>query len=143
MVEFFKKLGKGILYVLIFPAFIVVITCFAIYGIGLFIFLLIKSIFLFFTGRSLYKDLPEDKKAKAILATYNNSNINTSNDFSDNNSSLVNESNIQESNTNSTNDIHINSQNDLDNDSNNIISYDYNLQEKDENKNPNDGGNNV
>lgn len=67
MLNFFKSFGKGILYVLVLPVLLVILGLYAIFALFGFIYLTIKSIILFFTGRSLFDDLPEDKKAKAII----------------------------------------------------------------------------
>lgn len=63
MGDFFKSFGKGILYLVLLPVIIVVLAIYGIAGLFGFIFLFFKSIILFFTGRSLYDDLPEDKEA--------------------------------------------------------------------------------
>ena len=67
MGSIFKKFGQGLLYILVLPVFILAIAIFGVYGIGLFIVLMIKSIICFFKGKSLYKDLPEDIEAQRIL----------------------------------------------------------------------------
>lgn len=67
MGSIFKKFGQGLLYILVLPVFLIAITIFGIYGIGLFIVLMIKSIICFFKGKSLYEDLPEDIEAQRIL----------------------------------------------------------------------------
>lgn len=67
MGAFFKKIGKGLLYIVVFPAYVVALCIAAIISLGGFIFLFFKSLVLFFTGRSLYEDLPEDKLAKQVL----------------------------------------------------------------------------
>lgn len=67
MVKLLKGLLKGILYIIALPFFLLAILLYALYGIFLFLFMVIKMIVLFFTGRSLFEDLPEDKKAKALL----------------------------------------------------------------------------
>lgn len=67
MASFFKSFGKGILYLFVLPFLIVILAFYGIYGLGAFIVLFFKSVYLFFTGRSLHDDLPEDKKAKEIL----------------------------------------------------------------------------
>ncbi len=69
MGNFFKSFGKGILYLLVLPFMLVILAIYAVVGLFVFIFMGIKSIILFFTGRSLYDDFPEDKKAKEILAS--------------------------------------------------------------------------
>ena len=67
MGSIFKKFGQGLLYILVLPIFLFAIALFGVYGVGLFVFLMIKSIICFFQGKSLYKDLPEDLEAKRIL----------------------------------------------------------------------------
>lgn len=67
MGNFFKSFGKGILYVLVLPVLIIILGVYAVAALVGFIYLTIKSLILFFTGRSLFDDLPEDKKAKAII----------------------------------------------------------------------------
>ena len=67
MVSFFKSFGKGILYILVLPVLLLILALYAVFALVGFIYLTIKSIILFFTGRSLFDDLPEDKKARAII----------------------------------------------------------------------------
>ena len=67
MAAFFKSLGKGLLYVIMLPLGLIAIALYAVYGIFVFFFQLIRLIILFFTGRKLNSDLPEDIKAKAII----------------------------------------------------------------------------
>ena len=68
MVSFFKNFGKGVLYVLVLPFLLVGLAVYAVVAFFVFIFLSIKGLVLFFTGRSLYEDLPEDIEAKKRLA---------------------------------------------------------------------------
>ena len=67
MVSFFKNFGKGVLYVLVLPALLAGLAIYAVVALFVFIYLAIKGLILFFTGRSLYEDLPEDIEAKRIL----------------------------------------------------------------------------
>lgn len=69
MGNFFKSFGKGVLYLLVLPFLLVILAIYAVVGLFVFIFEGIKAIFLFFSGRSLFDDLPEDKKAKEIIAS--------------------------------------------------------------------------
>ena len=62
-----KGFGKGILYLFTLPLLIVVLAFYSVIGLFSFLFMFFKSVVLFFTGRSLNDDLPEDKKAKEIL----------------------------------------------------------------------------
>ena len=68
MINFFKNFGKGVLYVLVTPFLLVGLAIYGVVALFVFIFLAIKGLVLFFTGRSLYEDLPEDKEAKRRLA---------------------------------------------------------------------------
>lgn len=61
-----KNVGKGILYIIGLPFFLIVLALTALMGIFMLIFMFFKSIILFFTGRSLDDDLPEDIKVKEI-----------------------------------------------------------------------------
>ena len=67
MAELFKKFGMGILYILVLPIFLLALIIFGAYGVIVFILLSIKSIFLFFMGKSLHGELEEDIKARKIL----------------------------------------------------------------------------
>lgn len=66
MATLLKKIGRGLLYLIIGPLFLLAVCFVGVIGIFGLIYLFFKSIYLFFTGRSLYDDLPEDKLAKAI-----------------------------------------------------------------------------
>ncbi len=68
MISFFKNFGKGVLYVLVLPFLLVGMAIYGVVALFIFIFLAIKGLVLFFTGRSLYEDLPEDIEAKKRLA---------------------------------------------------------------------------
>ena len=63
----FKNIGKGIGYFFLFPGLLIAIAIYAVFGLIVFIYQFFKLIFLFFTGRTLFSDLPEDIKVKAIL----------------------------------------------------------------------------
>ena len=69
-----KTVGKGILYILGLPFFLVTLVGVGIAGIFVLIFMFFKSIVLFFTGRSLDDELPEDKKARLITEGTTTSN---------------------------------------------------------------------
>lgn len=71
MVELLKNFGKGILYVIGFPFFLVALIFFAALGLLAFIFQVVKSILFFFTGQKFFPDLPEDKMLKAMKAAKN------------------------------------------------------------------------
>ena len=65
---FFQSIGRGILYFLTPFAWIIGMAVGGIVALVVFFVYVIYLIILFFTGRNLFKDLPEDEKAKAILA---------------------------------------------------------------------------
>ena len=67
MSNFFKNLGKGVLYVLLFPFILAGIAIAGVVGIVIFVYQLIKTIVLFFTGRTLFTPMEEDIKAQTIL----------------------------------------------------------------------------
>ena len=67
MVNFLKNVLKGLLYVLFFPLGIIAICLFAIFGVFVFIYRLGKLAYLFFTGRSLKNELPEDEEVRKLL----------------------------------------------------------------------------
>ena len=64
MVNLLKTFGKGILYIIGFPFFVVALLIFGVIGIFLFVFHLIKSIIYFFTGQKFFPELPEDKQLR-------------------------------------------------------------------------------
>ena len=66
MIGLLKMFGKGILYVIGFPFFVLALLLFGVVGIFLFIFQLVKSIFYFFTGRKFFPELPEDKELRLL-----------------------------------------------------------------------------
>ena len=66
MMALLKNVGKGILYIIGLPFFLIVLVGTAVFGLFLLIFMFFKSIVLFFTGRSLDDDLPEDIRVKEI-----------------------------------------------------------------------------
>ena len=66
MIGLLKMFGKGILYVIGFPFFVLALLLFGVVGIFLFVFQLVKSIFYFFTGRKFFPELPEDKELRLL-----------------------------------------------------------------------------
>ncbi|MCR5505823.1 MAG: hypothetical protein K6F07_02380 [Bacilli bacterium] len=91
MVNFFKSFGRGILYVLVLPILAVVLVVYAAISLVVFLFMCFKGLVLFFTGRSLFDDLPEDKQAKAILnaTTPKQPNITSDANFAPSNSQVA------------------------------------------------------
>ena len=66
MMSVLKNVGKGILYIIGLPFFLLILVLTGVAGIFVLIFMFFKSIILFFTGRSLDDELPEDRKARQI-----------------------------------------------------------------------------
>ena len=67
MANLFKSLAKGVLYFFAFPGIIIALALYAVFGVLVFIFQFFKLIYLFFTGRTLFSDLPEDIEVKRIM----------------------------------------------------------------------------
>lgn len=71
MISLLKTFGKGILYVIGAPFFVVALALFGVIGLGAFIFQIIKSIIYFFTGQKFFPELPEDKKLRLMKEAAN------------------------------------------------------------------------
>ena len=67
MGNFFKSLAKGLLYFLAFPGIIIAVSVYAVFGVFVFLYQFGELIYLFFTGRTLFTDLEEDRQVKAII----------------------------------------------------------------------------
>ena len=68
MLDFLKRFGLGILYVLISPFVLVFLVLWAIFNLGLFFIEISKGIISFFKGKKLFPEFPEDVEAKRILS---------------------------------------------------------------------------
>ena len=66
MISLLKTFGKGILYVIGMPFFILALVLFAIIGIFLFLFQIIRSVIYFFTGQKFFPELEEDKQLRLL-----------------------------------------------------------------------------
>lgn len=64
---FFKKIGEGILYIILLPVFVLILVFFAIIGFFQVFIQMLVALVRFFQGRSLYDPFPEDIKAYNIL----------------------------------------------------------------------------
>lgn len=71
MVSLLKTFGRGILYVLGLPFFILALLLFAVIGLFAFLFQAIKSIIFFFTGQRFFPELPEDKELRLLKEKQN------------------------------------------------------------------------
>lgn len=66
MINLLKMFGKGILYVIGLPFFLVALAIFAVIGMFIFIFQIFKSVIFFFTGQKFFPELPEDKELRLL-----------------------------------------------------------------------------
>ena len=66
MASLLKSFGKGCLYILVLPVLLVILAFYAVVGIGMFFYILVRGAILYFTGRN-FGELAEDIKARAIL----------------------------------------------------------------------------
>ena len=64
MIKLLKTFGRGILYVIGFPFFVVTLLIFAVIGVFLFLYQIVKSIIDFFSGRKFFPELPEDRELR-------------------------------------------------------------------------------
>lgn len=69
MLGFFKIFGQGILYVILLPLIVAFFALYAVYCILAFLFMFLKATVLFFMGKNINDDFPEDKEAKKRLQT--------------------------------------------------------------------------
>ena len=67
MLKFLQVFGQGLLYVVLSPFFLAILALYVVYASIVMVFSYFKLIILFFAGRSMYSDLPEDIEAKKIL----------------------------------------------------------------------------
>lgn len=74
MINLLKTFGKGLLYVLGLPIFLVILAIFAIVGLGMFIFQIIRSIIFFFTGQKFFPEIAEDKELRLMRESAGNNN---------------------------------------------------------------------
>ena len=65
--KFFKNIGKGILNILVIPVWAVGLAIMSVFGILIFVFIAIKKVILFISGRSVSNELPEDIQARKII----------------------------------------------------------------------------
>ena len=66
MVNLLKAFGKGLLYFIGMPFFVLALAIFGVIGLFAFIFQVLKSIVFFFTGQKFFPELPEDKKLRLL-----------------------------------------------------------------------------
>lgn len=74
MIGLLKAFGKGLLYVVGLPFFLLALVLFAVIGLLLFIYQIIRSIIYFFTGQKFFPELPEDKELRLRKEAANSAN---------------------------------------------------------------------
>lgn len=74
MIGLLKAFGKGLLYVIGLPFFLLALIVFAVIGLFLFIYQIIRSIIYFFTGQKFFPELPEDKELRLRKEAANTTN---------------------------------------------------------------------
>ena len=67
MAVFFKTLGWGLLYTVLFPFMVALLALYAVYCTIVFLIQAIRNLIVFFSGGTVGGDLPEDVEAKRIL----------------------------------------------------------------------------
>lgn len=86
MLDFLKRFGLGIVYVLLSPFIALFLILWALYALIIFFVQLFKSVKSFFSGHKFFEEFPEDIEAKRILELEQYSNNDDSNNLTNNNS---------------------------------------------------------
>jgi hypothetical protein len=69
MIKTIKIFILGFVYIIGSPLIALFFVLFLIYAILAWVLLVGKSIVIFFTGRTIFSDLPEDKELKKVIAS--------------------------------------------------------------------------
>ena len=67
MLKLLKVFARGLIITLLLPVIVLVWVLYAVYCVGLFIFMLVKTTIEYFKGLSFNAELPEDVEARKIL----------------------------------------------------------------------------
>ena len=67
MLQFLKVFGRGVLTVVALPLIVLVWVLYAVYCIGVFIFMFFKGVVDYFKGNSFNPDMTEDLESRRIL----------------------------------------------------------------------------
>lgn len=67
MAVLIQKFLHGLMYLVVLPLLIVVLVIYSVIGVVMFVFIGIKAIVMYFTGRNIFGELPEDIRAREIL----------------------------------------------------------------------------
>jgi phenylalanyl-tRNA synthetase beta subunit len=66
MGKFLKNFGLGLVYIVLLPILLAILVLFAVYGLGVCIYLFFASMIRFFQGKEMFPMLPEDVKVAEI-----------------------------------------------------------------------------
>ncbi len=110
MGKFIKNFGLGLLYFIALPLLILGVVCYAIYGLGVYVFYFFKGTIRFFKGDTFFEELPEDARVKEIKRILQEQAVNPNQGTqtapvtaSNNTSNVSNQDNSQQSTYNVTN----------------------------------------
>lgn len=67
MLSFLKVFARGIIVTLLLPIIVLVLACYMVYCLVLFVVMFFKAVIGFFKGNNINADLPEDLEAKRIV----------------------------------------------------------------------------
>ena len=67
MASFFKTFGLGVIYVITLPFILMFWAIYSIYCLGVFVYMAIRNVIIFFSGGTPNGDMKEDVEAKRIL----------------------------------------------------------------------------
>jgi len=67
MLSFLKVFARGIIVTLLLPIIVLVLACYMVYCLVLFVVMFFKAVIGFFKGNNINADLPEDLEARRIV----------------------------------------------------------------------------
>ena len=67
MLSFLKVFGRGIIVTLLLPIIVLVLACYMVYCLVLFVIMFFKGVIGYFKGNNINADLPEDLEARRIV----------------------------------------------------------------------------
>ncbi|MDD3207594.1 MAG: hypothetical protein GX816_01650 [Erysipelotrichia bacterium] len=70
MIKFLQFFGQGLLYVVLSPIFLLILALYVVYTSIVMVLLFFKMIILFFAGKNIFGDLPEDIEAAKIIEAH-------------------------------------------------------------------------
>ena len=67
MLSFLKVFGRGIIVTLLLPIIVLVLACYMVYCLVLFVVMFFRAVIGYFKGNNINADLPEDLEARRIV----------------------------------------------------------------------------